>query len=280
MIWAFGALVLLSVSALGEPLFVRRTAQMPEDTTVTGWRKHMIELKTGHFMFAADTGKKIHAIFRSQGLTVDCAKIEGNWVGPAQNATLETATMTGGVRAVFTRHSQNPGSSAVQTTTVTGDTVTFTNAGFALHVIGSVHMDSDDPGAQQSLSMAGTSADIELSKPHTSGRAVRAATVAGPVRFEMRGFRTDSSGNAPARLPFTLNGLADRALFDDAARTVTLVGNVHLTADDPNLGGDQNVDKETIYLAPDGSVDRVEGEGNPGTTTFIQKVKSGGGKRK
>ena len=50
-----------------------------------------------------------------------------------------------------------------------------------------------------------------------------------------------------------------------------------LYADDPNLGGDQNVDKETIYLAPDGSVDRVEGEGNPGTTTFRQKVKSGGG---
>lgn len=268
--------VLALLASAGEPVFIQRSAQIPDQTKISGWRRHLVNVKTGHFMFEAPAGSKIHAVFSAQQLTIDCGKIEGNWLGDPRNAQLENATMTGGVRAELSRHSQNPSSSQLQSTVVTGDTATFTNVGYALHVVGGVHVVTSDPGAEQSLDLTGSSADIELSKPHTSTRAVQSATINGPVKFEMHGMRTEAS-NAPKRVPFTINGVADRATFNDAARTITLIGHVHVTADDPAMGGDQDVDKETIHLAEDGSVDYVEGEGNPGTTVIRQKGTGGKG---
>src|SRR5947209_7859078 len=100
--------VLAFFTALAEPVFIQRSAQIPDQTKITGWRKHLVNVKTGHFMFEAPPGKKIEANFSAQQLNIETVKIEGNWLGDPRNATLENATMTGGVRAELTRHSQNP----------------------------------------------------------------------------------------------------------------------------------------------------------------------------
>lgn len=275
-LYAALAIAFCAVSAGADPLFVRRDRQGQDDVVVKNYASFRVD-RSGHFIFKAKTGDKITGIWNSQAMTLEAAKVEGSWSGNQKvGMTIETATLTGSVRAVAKRPSQQAGSSELQTTVVTGDSATFNNVGFALHVLGSVHLTNDDPGAQQALDATGSSADIELTRAHSPGRAVHSATIEGPVKFEMHGIRTDNSTTPPKRLPFTINGVADRMLYNDTARTVTLIGHVHVTADDPTLGGDQNVDRETLHLNPDGSVESVEGEGNPGTTTYRAKSLGGG----
>jgi lipopolysaccharide export system protein LptA len=245
---------------------------------VTGLRSFRIE-SSGHFVGIA-AGDKIHATWKKQALKVDCSKIEGNVGGSSDKGyVLQKATMGGGVQAVATRPSSNAQSNQTQTSRITGETATYVASQELLHVTGGVDVHSQDPGASQTLHAVGSSGDLILSGPAAATRAVRSATLEGPVTLDMSGTRlTSEEGKAPQRIPFTMHGLADRMMFDDVTRTVTMIGHVRITGDDPTIGGDVVADKEVLYLNADGSVSSVELEGDPGKTVYRDK-KAGGSRR-
>jgi len=276
-LFGFVGLVLtasLSYASLQEP---QQPLLKVGDAVVTGfgkWRVTSGANGTKHFVILASQSKKLHLDSKAKGLKADCSKAEGDVTA---NNQLETATMSGGVHVEISRPSSEKTSKIPQVAVADGETATYTEGTNKLHVSGGVTIHDDDPGADRSLNAVGTAADLLLSPQGSRGEALQSGTMSGPVKLIMKGLRTVAAvdGHAAAKAPFTINSKSDRASFDYVARTITLTGHVHMTSDDPSAP-ESYVSSEKIHLNQDGSIDSVEGEGDPGTTTI--DIGNGGGK--
>jgi len=226
-----------------------------------------------HFVFVHAPGirLKLHSDKKSLDATSDRA--EGDVSG--QNLLIEM-TLSGGVHMKMVRPSSEKSSTETQTVTVDGSSAHYTAASNKIHVEGSVTIHDDDPGANRTLVTKGSSADLVMSPQGTKSEALRTGELYGPVTSDITGLRTvaGEGGGQVKKAPFHIHSTSAHALFNYVERTITLLGHVNVTSDDPTLPSESNISKETIYLNPDGSIDRVEGGGEPGITTI--SVESGG----
>lgn len=221
---------------------------------------------TKHFAVLASSGKRLHLVSKERGLVADCAKVEGD---ATAQGLLSKATMSGQAHIEVTRPSSNKDSKEVQTATADGSSATYSETGNTLHVAGTVVLTDIDSGARRSMHITGSSADLQLSPQSSKEVALKSGTVAGPVKMDIKGLRVENgqNGGPSKKVPFTLHTTSDKASFDYTARTITLTGHVHTTSDDPTVA-EGSVSTETIRLHEDGSIESVEGQGEPGTTTI------------
>ena len=231
---------------------------------------------TKHFLAKAVEGSKLHLLWKSQGLDVQCLKVEGDLGGTNQGGyTLQNATLSGGVEATATRPSSDA-QGTQQTINVTGENAEYAGTQNKLHLTGGVHVKNVDPAVQRTLDATGATADVILGSPKEKS-GVKSAVLDGNVVLDMSGVREQAENGAAAKTPFKLHGTADHVAFDQTALTVTLTGNVNLTGDEASqIGTISNVSEEVIHLNADWSVASVDFTGNPGKTVY----KGGGGGRK
>lgn len=227
------------------------------------------------FKAAAADGKNLVGIWKSQGLRIEAPKIDGT-ASLKQGIGLELsdATMSGGVKLVAERPSSVAGSKEKQTATISTPTAVFEMPTSRITAKGSVTIVNSDPAASQNLTAKGSSGVITLEDVTTKRKALKAATLEGPVTLDLRGVREESEQGKPKKkIPYVVTGRAGRMVFDAAARTITLTGDVFVSSDDPVLGGDVRATKAIIELDDAGEVKAIDLSG-PGQTTYREK---GGG---
>jgi len=280
-----GLALLLLISCLaGNASAQGRIVDHAGNVEITGFGPFRIE-SNGHFIGKGASGDKIHVVSHKQQLTVDGSSVEGNLSGTRQTEySVQEMTLGGGVKVVVHRRSTR--SASVETATITGETAVYTAANQHLKVTGSIHISDEDPGADQSLVASGSSADLELSnvieKVGSEPRAIRNATLEGPVVMDLHGTRLDTDAKGvKKRVKFITHGTGDHMVYNDAERTLTLKGHVNITGDDPGLGGEiQNVSSATIHLTATGEAESIDLNGDPVGKTTLRQKELGGKRRK
>lgn len=221
------------------------------------------------------TGKKLQATWTKENIRIESGGLECLVLRDKDNAyRLQTATMSGGIVADFIRASANAQSKENQTAKIQAASADYDGSKDTVTVKGNVTLTRTDPGAGQTMTATGASGTIQLSEQGASANAVKAATLNGPVKLTMTGVRDGDDGKP---VKFTLTGLADRMVFNDAARTIVFTGNVRISGDDPTLGGDiSGVNVATVKLTKDGEIESIDLEGDPGKTVVQDKRKGDG----
>jgi lipopolysaccharide export system protein LptA len=280
--------LLISLAGLTATLAVSQSGQtkIPEikdkagNMWVRGYSRMRIEnLGSGKYKFTVSTsdGKKLKATWAKENIDIESGGLECLVVLDKTKAyRLQTATMSGGIVANFVRASANAQSKENQTANIRAASAEYNGSNDTVTVKGNVTLTRSDPGAGQSMSATGASGTIQLSEQGASANAVKAATLNGPVKLTMTGVRPGDDGKP---LKYNLIGLADRMVFNDAARTIVFTGNVRISGDDPTLGGDiSGVNSATVKLTKDGEIESIDLEGDPGRTVVQDKRKGDGGR--
>lgn len=236
-------------------------------------------LGKGQFKFtvASAPGKKLLASWAKENINLEAGALECLVALDANKAyRLQTANMTGGIVADFTRASANAQSKEKQSANIRAATADYSASNSSVEVKGGVTLVRTDPGANQTMTATGSSGVIKLSEQGTTANAVSNATLNGPVKLTMTGVRAGDDGKP---VKYALTGLADRMVFNDTARTIVFTGNVRISGDDPSLGGDiTGVRVATVQLAKSGEIESIELEGDPGKTVVQDKRKGDGGR--
>lgn len=282
------ALFVVGLAALAVGIAVSQSStstQIPEikdkagNMWVRGFSKMSYQnLGSNRLKFTVSTlaGKKLLATWEKENIRVEAGGLECLVLLDKDKAyRLQTATMSGGIAADFTRASANAASKEKQTANIRAASADYDGATDEVTVRGNVTLTRTDPGASQSMTASGSSGVISLSEQGATANAVKAATLNGPVKLTMTGSRVGDDGK-PAK--YNLTGLADKMVFDDTKRTIVFTGNVRISGDDPSLGGDiSGVKLATVTLTKDGEIESIELEGDPGKT--VVQDKRGGGSR-
>ncbi len=282
------ASLLIALAGLTAALAVSQSGQtkIPEikdkagNMWVRGWSKmHAERIGSNQLKFTvgAASGKKLLATWAKENINIESGGLECLVIVDKDKAyRLQTATMSGGIVANFVRASANAQSKENQTANIRAASAEYNGSNDTVSVKGNVTLTRSDPGAGQSMSATGASGTIQLSEQGASANAVKAATLNGPVKLTMTGVRPGDDGKP---LKYNLTGLADRMVFNDAARTIVFSGNVRISGDDPTLGGDiSGVNSATVKLTKDGEIESIDLEGDPGRTVVQDKRKGDGGR--
>ncbi|HMS56053.1 MAG TPA: hypothetical protein PKA27_11700 [Fimbriimonadaceae bacterium] len=246
--------------------------------SITGIANARQERKGNSLSFKAGSaeGHNLIGIWKSQGLRIESPRIDGTAnLKEGVGLELSEATMTGGVKVIAERPSSIVGAKEKQTATITTPSATLDLGGNKVTTKGSVTIVNDDPAANQKMVAKGTSGVIVLEDVSTRRKAVKSATLEGPVSLDLTGQREEGEAGKPKRkIPYLVKGRAGRLVFDAVARTITLTGDVFVSSDDPVIGGDVRATKAVIELDEAGEVKAIDLSG-PGQTTYREK--GGGG---
>jgi lipopolysaccharide export system protein LptA len=241
------------------------------DGYISGFLNQHITIKTdsAHFLVIHAPGSQIHIVSTVRHFEATCNQAEGDIV----KHILADATLSGDVHAVVQRPSSAKGS-GTQTATADGSKAIYSAENNTLDMEDSVVLHDTDPGVNREVTATGSSAQVSLSPQGSTGDAFRSVILQGPVKMDMKGTRLDSATSK--RVPYSIHATSRRATFDNIRRIVVLEGNVHVISNDPNMPGDESgISKETITLNPDGSVNTVDAEGNPGASTISPETLKG-----
>jgi hypothetical protein len=225
-------------------------------------------------------GSPLHATIERQKLEIRANSIVGRAERSAgQELLLENATLQGAVQVVARRPSK-AGGTLEQTVTVDASTATYTQDLEKLVAAGGVTLVQNDAAASQTFRITGSQGTIILYPPGqapNARRAIRSLTLDGPVNFELRSRREVEAGTPPKRTlePFTVRGKCQDLTYDDASRKLTLIQNVDVDGNDPLFLFTSSASRVVITLDDRGNPIRIEGDGEPGTTTAIDKPRGG-----
>ena len=241
----------------------------------TSWKATRVGEKGLKFV---GSGKPVRGSWKDQGLNVTALKIDGDAVlGKGDAFQLTTATISGDVHAEIKRAGSDGATNTIELDT---SSIDFIYSQSKAVLKGSVHVEGVWGKDKQTFSLDAPSAVITL--PPAGKKAdfpIRTADVPGRVTMKFGGTRIakdPKTGKAQA-VQFGVIGKADHLYFDDDARTIRLVGNVHLTGSDPTVGGEMDAASAIIHLTADRKVKEIELTGTPGKST-LRGLGSGGGK--
>jgi lipopolysaccharide export system protein LptA len=259
--------ILFGLAIGGAALAVQGPMMQQGDAKLTNFGPYSttINPKTGdkHFVVERNANSKLRLHSESKGLDALCDKAEGD---VSSKNLLTDVTFSGGVKVTLVRKSAEATSSEKQKATVDGSTARYTASSNVIHVQGRVTIHDDDPGAGRSLVATGSSADLSLSPQGSKEQILESGVLYGPVVTNITGVRAVEGSTKKA--PFHIHTTSAHAMFDNAARTLTLVGNVNVESDVQGLA-ESGIARETMHFDAEGSVDRVEGSGGePGITTI------------
>lgn len=229
----------------------------------------------GRIKFIGVGSPTLRGSWRAQRLTISAGSLEAFVSADEKNAyALNTATMSGGVQVVR----ESPGSAGgTQAATVKSSSATYTAKEQRVDAKGNVSLHSEDPSVGRTLHATGSSGIILLGDASAREPSVLQATLAGPVVMKMNAIRQVTEDGVTRKVPYRFDGSADRMEFDAAQRTVTLIGNVNLSGDDPVLAGAEiQAARAVITLLANGEVEAVDFDGEPGRTVY-KGLDSGGG---
>lgn len=238
--------------------------------SVTGWTSwRATKVGAAQIEFVAK-GKLITAEWRKQGLKATCTAIEGSARQEgASGYALNVATLSGGVKATVATFGN-----VTRTSRLSSESMTLRTSESKATLNGGVDFSTETP--ERFMRVTGTGAQFIL---YTLGQKnefpVRSGTVSGPVSLAMRSTEPGSDGKPQ---PVTAKGRADRLIFDDEARTVTLIGRVTLEGSGAAFAGDvRNASKVVLKLDDKRDVIEVEASGEPGETTISREQGGTGG---
>lgn len=226
-------------------------------------------------------GRPIIAEWKKQGRYMEAASIEGVVVRGAGGAlSLESATLSGGIVVRQTRPSANSVSSVPQIVKLTSASATYAAKEDLWTLRGGVSATQTDEGARQSFSITGQTGSVAFRASGAAGPAgaIREASISDSVKLKLQSARQTPDPKDPKKTIWqtrTVDGRADRIEYDSAARTLKLIGNVHLEGDDPVILGELSAVSATLTLDERGKPVKLELEGDPGVTRIRRKP--GGG---
>ncbi len=258
-----------------------------------------ISYTPGQLVRFSGTGSPLTADVRSNGLLLQGNEIQGVAKPIASLFYLEEANLSGSAVAIMDSKVREDFELSKKLRTAPGpeqsrtriDSARMVYAGTQeegeLTMPAKLRVRSDTTGARtvkkedkdvaqtytQALDLVGTSGAISLDpNAKTSSTNLKKGTIQGPVEFTFLRSETDAGAKEPAIT--NLVGRGDKLIFDftGTARTITLVGNVHLVGTG-SFNGETNVDKLIITVDEKLQPIRYETEGNPSTT----KMKTGDG---
>ncbi|HZH99278.1 MAG TPA: LPS export ABC transporter periplasmic protein LptC, partial [Fimbriimonadaceae bacterium] len=147
------------------------------------------------------------------------------------------ANVQGPVETLIRRPSANVAASQPQTARLTSRSAIYNASENQIDLTGDVNIVSEDPGASQTFRADGKSARVGLAGTGVRGQVIQTASLDGPINMKMNGIREDSVEGTKKKLPFVVNGAANRMTFSDAERRINLEGDVHIDSDHPSIGG-------------------------------------------
>ncbi|MBX3118479.1 MAG: hypothetical protein KF784_05400 [Fimbriimonadaceae bacterium] len=230
------------------------------------------------FRFTAE-GNPFSAVSDLDGRTIQAQKAVGDVIRSTNGGiTLDAATLTGGIYVKQVKPSESGIKDAVSTTELRSTSAEYTRSGEQWVLHGGIAVDQEDPSISRVVNIKGREATVGLfgdDRPKQTRFPVKTGTISGNVTFLIKGrYRsTDEKTKATTWEKFTTHGNADKMVFNEAAGTLTLIGNVVVKGDAPVFIGDMTGSKITITFDANGKPVKVEGEADdkPGTTVIKTK---------
>lgn len=236
---------------------------------LTSWRVQRLDAKRLRFEGA---GRPFVGSWRDQGLRIKGNRIDGEARrGQGGALALSKADVTGSVQGTLTRTAPD---GVTRTTELTSPRLTYNADTNRVAVTGGAVVTSRTSDGMSQSRLSGASATLDLNDPKASPSwPIAQGVVQGPVTVTFE--RLDRSAAGPARR-VTLRATCDRVEFNDAERTLKLIGNVKLDGDDELTGGSvRGVSLATIRLTAKREIDEIVFEGAPGVTTYQERTTGG-----
>ncbi|MFY9233909.1 MAG: hypothetical protein WAO58_05535 [Fimbriimonadaceae bacterium] len=284
------AMLLVSLGlAQSQEFFFRDKDGTMRFSNFSSWKATRDKANPNRFTFRgrAATGELV-GVWEKQNLTVRAKAMEGAAMKVGRQTQLEEAVMTGGVTATATRKSAKS-ATVPQTVVVTAERMDFKGSTNRMDLTGGVTVDQKDPAAESSMNAKSTSGYVILTDMDDKNAKgpVQAASLQGSARITLTSVRmvTERPAGKPAirrKVTYEVVATASRVEFQLSKSgtdygTITLVGNVVVTGNDPILFGEMK-GYQRVVITLDAELQPVDieaGEGR-GTTTVTQK-KGGSG---
>lgn len=225
---------------------------------LSSWRATRVSDKAISFK---GLGKPFEASWKEQGLTVRATTMEGLAEKDDKGAyQLQRATIEGIASAAI----EETVDGSVRTTEIRCKTIRYDGVGSKADLEGPVRVVSKVPAQSQSLELTGSSAHLGLTPiGEKADWPLRSGTIEGPVTMRLDSVERDPKGEAEPR-KVRVTGKANRATFNDAARTITLTGRVELEGTDSIIGAEVKADRVVITLDERREIVDIEFTGSPG----------------
>ncbi|GEM_PF-3632452 len=233
---------------------------------LSSWRAKRLSEKAISFK---GIGAPFEATWKEQGLTVRAQSMEGTAQKDAKGAyQLQKAS----IRDVASATIEETVDGAARTTELWCRTIQYDGTDSKADLSGPVHIVSKVPSQSQSLEVSGSSAHLTLTPiGEKSDWPIRSATVEGPITMRLDSLERDPTGKEEPR-KVRVTGKANRATFNDSARTITLVGKVELKGSDSIIGAEVKADRVVITLNEKREIVDIEFSGSPGRS----EIRDGG----
>lgn len=213
-------------------------------------------------------GKPFEGAWRDQGLTVRARSIDGLAQRNEKGAfALQEATISGDVLADLVGDAKGER----RKTTLTGPKLTFDAAAPepTATLAGPMKIVSVVEAKGQRFELRGDSAKIDLAPLDAKSEfPIVRARVPGPVVFVLTAKREVSEGGKTIERQVKIDGAAGLAVYDDAARTLTLSGGVTVQGDDTVIGGRASATSAIVRLDAERKVKAIDLIGEPGTSSL------------
>lgn len=223
---------------------------------LSSWKATRIDEKTIEFEGA---GSPFVGSWKEQELQLRAGSVKGQAV---RQKTGEMKLISGTIAKGVVFESKREQTA----TTLRGEAIQYT-AGTETDTVklsSGIAATSINAAAKRTMKFDGSSGTVTT--PPLDSKAdwlIRTATVSGPVNFSLQ--TADS----------TISCKAASLTYNDATRTVILVGPLTMKGDDPVFSGEAIADKATILLDEKRNLKEVLLEGNPGRAVVSQKPKPG-----
>ncbi len=268
-----GAAVLLAMVAVAQRVktFLSEGGKMK--LTYTSWAARMLD--DGKIKFLA-TGKPVRGEWGQKKTTLECLELSGIAAREGKkDLEIETATMKNEVKMVIEAGSSNKKSNTPQTVTLQSNTASYTAATGLVKMNGSVVVLNQDDGSSRTLVLKGSEANVRLSpKLDDPDKAILSAELTGPVTFTITGVRDvkDPKTGKTEIASVVITGQADKLSFDAQKRTLSLIGHVSISTDDPLFpNSTEGLNSATIEFNEKYDPIGVEMKGDPGSSTVQPK---------
>lgn len=233
---------------------------------LSSWRATRLSEKAISFK---GVGAPFHATWKEQGLTVRAGSMEGT---AQRDATGAYQLLKASIRDVSSATIEETVDGATRTTELRCRTIQYDGADSTADLAGPVRIVSKAPSQSQSLEVTGSSARLSLTPiGEKSDWPLRSATVEGPITMRLDSIERDSAGKEEPR-KVRVTGKANRATFNDSARTITLAGKVELEGSDSIIGAEVKADRVVITLNEKREIVDIEFSGSPGQS----EIRDGG----
>ena len=269
-----------------------------QDFTLSGFDNFSATLENEGIGFKG-TGNPLKIKIQSSGTTISGANAEGNAQrGPTRAYYLQNATITGNADltidgAQAQKFAADQAKAAGKTASMPPETTTTDIKSDTLKYSGTVNdgrvdfpgpvtIDSDSKGQstgknnattsfQRTLHVTGSSGFVTMALNVPGNNALKTGEIAGPVTYSGKS-DTTSSGQTQTT---TFEGKADNLKFDFTAtpKTMTLTGNVTLTAKGAAASGDIAADTVVVTLDANLKPTKIDITGSPAKTTLHQEPK-------